>query len=309
MFGYLSLRCHDKFWEFELPLYGKIFSMRVFLPVRIITRSFGDFFRDGGIMLAGSLSYFFMMAVIPFSLFLIAMIGYFLGSRDDIARFLVGKLVAFFPSVTHEITDEFRRLISLKKTLGSFSAILYGFLSFQLYMALQNALAVVFKITTQRPFLIALLLAIFVVTLVMFLVLVSFGATTLVLMLRILRQSFPELQLGGVASLLVSYAIPFVLVLLTTAGIYKIFPHRMIRMSHAFCGALFTTLFLEIAKHLFTFYVSDVMHLGTMYGPLSAFIMFLLWVFYSWCIFLLGAEIVHNCAVMAPAAGLRAAKK
>ncbi len=35
-----------------------------------------DFFRDGGIMLAGSLSYFFMMMVVPFSLFLIALGGH-----------------------------------------------------------------------------------------------------------------------------------------------------------------------------------------------------------------------------------------
>ncbi|HAM51008.1 MAG TPA: hypothetical protein DCP92_10095 [Nitrospiraceae bacterium] len=34
--------------------------------------------------------------------------------------------------------------------------------------------------------------------------------------------------------------------------------------------------------------------MGTIYGPLSAFVIFLLWVFYSSCIFLIGAEVVHN---------------
>lgn len=36
------------------------------------------------------------------------------------------------------------------------------------------------------------------------------------------------------------------------------------------------------------------MRLGTIYGPLSAFMIFLLWVFYSSCIFLVGAKFVHN---------------
>jgi uncharacterized BrkB/YihY/UPF0761 family membrane protein len=40
--------------------------------------------------------------------------------------------------------------------------------------------------------------------------------------------------------------------------------------------------------------VVKVIKLGTIYGPLSAFVIFLLWVFYSSCIFLIGAEIVRN---------------
>jgi len=51
---------------------------------------------------------------------------------------------------------------------------------------------------------------------------------------------------------------------------------------------------MEAAKYIFTFYVVKVVRLGAVYGPLSAFIIFLLWVFYSSCIFLIGAETVHN---------------
>ncbi|MBI5188491.1 MAG: YihY/virulence factor BrkB family protein [Nitrospirae bacterium] len=54
------------------------------------------------------------------------------------------------------------------------------------------------------------------------------------------------------------------------------------KISHAFIGALFT------------WYVGTVMRFGTIYGPLTAFVVFLLWVFYSSCIFLIGAEVVHN---------------
>jgi membrane protein len=49
-----------------------------------------------------------------------------------------------------------------------------------------------------------------------------------------------------------------------------------------------------VAKHLFTWYVGTVVKMGTIYGSLTAFVVFLLWVFYSSCIFLIGAEIVHN---------------
>jgi membrane protein len=80
----------------------------------------------------------------------------------------------------------------------------------------------------------------------------------------------------------------------TITVVYILFPKSKVKLSHAFAGALFTTVFLEIAKHLFTWYVGTVVKFGTIYGPLTAFVVFLLWVFYSSCIFLIGAEIVHN---------------
>ena len=43
-----------------------------------------------------------------------------------------------------------------------------------------------------------------------------------------------------------------------------------------FQGALFATVFLEIAKHIFTWYVGTVVQFGTIYGPLTAFVVFLL---------------------------------
>lgn len=267
-------------------------------PLKIATKSILDFFRDGGIMLAGSLSYFFMMTVVPFSLFLIALIGHLLGVRDDVLKFLLGKLSGLFPNVTHEITDELKKLISFKKALGAFSVVLYGFLSFQLFMALQNALSVVFKIRKRRPFILSFLMTLIVVTFIMILLLVSFGATSLISMLKVLQSFFPDLKISAITRFLISYVVPFFLIFIAAAGIYKLMPHRKIAIPHAASGALFTTLFLEMAKHLFTFYVTDVVRFGTLYGPLSAFVMFLLWIFYSWCIFLIGAEIVHNCEAL-----------
>lgn len=267
-------------------------------PLKIVTKSILDFFRDGGIMLAGSLSYFFMMTVVPFSLFLIALIGHLLGVRDDVLKFLLGKLSGLFPNVTHEITDELKKLISFKKALGAFSVVLYGFLSFQLFMALQNALSVVFKIRKRRPFILSLLMTLIVVTFIMILLLISFGATSLISMLKVLQSFFPDLRISTITRFLISYVVPFFLIFIAAAGIYKLLPHRKIAIPHAAAGALFTTLFLEMAKHLFTFYVTDVVRFGTLYGPLSAFVMFLLWIFYSWCIFLIGAEIVHNCEAL-----------
>ena len=60
--------------------------------LRVAGKSFLDFFRDGGLMLAAALSYFSIMALVPFCLFLIAIFGYILGSHPEFYRFLSNRL-------------------------------------------------------------------------------------------------------------------------------------------------------------------------------------------------------------------------
>ncbi|MCK5506106.1 MAG: YihY/virulence factor BrkB family protein, partial [Thermodesulfovibrionia bacterium] len=59
-------------------------------------------------------------------------------------------------------------------------------------------------------------------------------------------------------------------------------------------GALLLTVLLELAKHFFTWFVKNLAYIGTIYGSLTTFILFLLWMYYLSCIFLLGGEFVNN---------------
>lgn len=262
----------------------------------VIFRSFVDFFRDGGFMLAGSLSYFTMMAIVPFCLFLVTIFGHFLGMHEGFLRFFSAKLVSFFPAITYKITEELRKIITYKG-LGSFTLVLYGFLSYQLFSSLESSVNMIFKVKAKRPFALSLVYSLLIVTLIVIFILVSFGATSAISMLRTLREFFPDLKISKITRFLIGVAVPFVLVFLTVATLYGFLPRHKIKAVNALSGALFTAVLLEAAKHLFTFYVKHVAKMGAIYGPLSAFMVFLLWVFYSSCIFLIGAEVVRNLGV------------
>lgn len=261
--------------------------------LRLIPKSFVDFFRDGGMMLAGSVSYFSMMALVPFCLFLITVFGYFLGHYPGLYEFLADRLTSFFPSITSGITNELGKLINFR-VIGTFSLVLYGVLSIQVFASLENALNIVFKVTKKRNFFWSIVLSLLIITFIILMLFISFMATTLIPLLEAFRNMFPDLKIGLISRMLIQYAVPFLTVFFMVTMMYVFFPRARVRASHAYAGAMFTTIFLEIAKHFFTWYVGTVMKLGTIYGPLSAFIVFLLWVFYSSCIFLIGAELVHN---------------
>ncbi|MBI5849153.1 MAG: YihY/virulence factor BrkB family protein [Nitrospirae bacterium] len=261
--------------------------------VRVIGRSVLDFFRDNGLMLAGSMSYFTMMALVPLCLFLVTVFGYFLGQYPDFYNFFIAKLAGFFPAVTQNITDDLTKIISYKG-LGKFSLFLYGVLSFQVFASMEAALNTIFKVKKRRHFVVSVIVSLVVVTLIIALLTASFAAASLIPLLKTLGSDFSGIRIGKITKFLLQFVLPFVLVLFSIMLLYVVVPKTRVALSSALRGAFFATVMLEIAKHAFTWYVINVAHFGKIYGPLTAFVMFLLWMFYSSGIFLIGAEIVHN---------------
>jgi len=264
--------------------------------LHIFVKSFIDFFKDGGLMLAGSISYFTMMAIVPFCLFLITILGYFLGHYPGFYEFFSTRLISFFPAITKGITKELDKLITFQG-IGAFSLILYGVLSFQVFSSIENALHVIFEVKQKRSFFWSVILSLLLVTFIIMMLFISFVATSLIPLLKTIKQLFPELRIGLITAFMIRYVIPFLMVFFTITVMYIFFPKTKVKISYAFIGALYATVFLEVAKHIFTWYVGTVVAFGTIYGPLTAFVVFLLWVFYSSCIFLIGAELVHNLII------------
>lgn len=259
----------------------------------ILLKSVVDFFRDGGLMLAGSISYFSMMAIVPFCLLLVAIFGHVLGENEKLVDFFTERLINLFPQITYEITNELKKLISYK-SIGLFTLVLYGLFSLQLFSSLEIAVNTIFKTKIKRHPLISILLSLLIITLILTFIMASFGAATAFTLLEALRKIAPELRIGKITGFLIAFVVPLILVFLTAIALYILLPVKKVRLKHAVQGAIFTAVLLEAAKYFFTFYVVEVAKFGAIYGSLSAFVIFLLWIFYSSCIFLIGAEIVHN---------------
>jgi membrane protein len=273
-------------------------------PFKLILRSMRNFYRDQGPTYAASLAYFFIVAVVPLILFTVTIFGYLLGESQEFITYFVDELIALFPSITVEITNELKRLITFKG-LGAASLIIYAMVSFQLYRAMYLSMQAIFKVIDRRPFYLNILFSFGVVCVFVFLMFVSFSASTMVPLLAAMDPYIPIIEMGSFVSFLVRYVFPLALVTLTAIFMYIVIPRRRIRFFHAFWGGLFTAVMLEAAKHLFTWYVLNVRNLGAVYGSLSAFVVFLLWIYFSSSIFLLGGEIVHNLTDPTPRVPVR----
>jgi len=268
-------------------------------PLRLLVRSIRDVYRDNGPTYAASIAFFFIVAMVPLLMFTITLFSYLLGESQEFLTYFVDELMSLFPSITIGMTNELRKIITYK-SIGAVGVVIYAFVSFQLYRAMHISVQVIFKVTDRRPLYLNVLYSLLVVSIFVFLMFVSFSVSTMIPLIQAIDQYIPLIDIGPTAVVMMRYVLPLFLVMFTSLFMYIVLPKRFIRFFHAFWGGLFTAVMLESAKHLFTWYVKNVRTLGLTYGSLTTFVVFLLWVYFSSSIFLIGGEIVHNLSEPLP---------
>jgi membrane protein len=93
----------------------------------------------------------------------------------------------------------------------------------------------------------------------------------------------------------------FVLFAIGGAALFHYVPNTHVRWRHALAGGLFVALGIAGAKRLLALYFSTVPTYSMIYGAFATVPIFLIWIYLSWVVVLLGAVI----AAYAPVAGTR----
>lgn len=91
-----------------------------------------------------------------------------------------------------------------------------------------------------------------------------------------------------------TFLLQFLPILSSMAGfflLYLLIPNRKVNWRHALSGALFAAICFELAKKGFAVYVVKIPSYQKIYGAIAAIPLFLIWMFLSWNIILLGATI------------------
>lgn len=97
---------------------------------------------------------------------------------------------------------------------------------------------------------------------------------------------FPGLQL-----------LPFVSTTLAFTLLYVAVPNCKVPLRSGFLGGIFAALLFELAKSGFGFFVSHFSSYTLVYGAFAAFPVFLIWIYLSWVIILLGVEVTRALSV------------
>lgn len=247
----------------------------------IFSRAYKKFNTDRCPLLASALVHATTFSLFPLILGLLSLSLYILGSSEGIIDRIMPIINQAFPAGIDEII---KNITALKQT--SIAVAIIGFVGFMwasasIFRALESTLNVIWKVKKDRPFLRKSLITIGSTSVVLFGLLGSF-------LLTIWGRTVGA---SGMAAFLPE--ISFVVSIFLFGLIYKFFPNRPVRWKEAFFGALFTGVFWELAKYLFSIYIVRVVDYSKIYGSLSAIVILFLWLYYTAYIFLFGAELSY----------------
>ena len=87
-------------------------------------------------------------------------------------------------------------------------------------------------------------------------------------------------------------SLPVLFEILAFMLLYMVIPNVRVRWQHALIGSVFATILFEIAKRAFAEFVVHYSSYQLIYGAIAALPVFLIWIYLSWIVILLGAIFV-----------------
>ena len=160
--------------------------------------------------------------------------------------------------------------------------------SLMLIRTIDNAFNRIWRVNTQRPWMMQFLV---------YWALLTFGPLSLGVGISFMVGSVQDSVLSSGAqqwtdALKTAARLAFMTVLLW--GLYRFVPNRFVPARQAFVGALITAFCLETARFLFTWYMGNFDGYRSIYGAFAAVPFFLLWLNLLWTLLLGGAVLTSS---------------
>ncbi len=86
--------------------------------------------------------------------------------------------------------------------------------------------------------------------------------------------------------------LPFILESLAFLLLYLVMPNVRVSLLHALVGAVVASALFELTKRGFSIYIVNFSNYEVVYGALSTLPIFLIWIYLSWIVALVGAQVV-----------------
>jgi membrane protein len=247
---------------------------------------------DNGFFLSSGIAFNILINLIPFILLLLALVGTYLYNDQEVLNHIRAYLRNVAPTLDPKIIGSLMDLIESRRIVGILGFVGLLWFSTWVFSSLRIALNIVFRVEKSRGMLRGIGIDLLMILLAGILLLVSMILSPVVTFLQGYQGQIP-VAIGPTIQWILKYLLPFFLTYCMFSLIYKIIPHKRVHFTSALQAAIFASLLWELAKHLFAWYVVHLAQYSFFYGSLSTLVIFVLWVYYSSTILVLGGEFAY----------------
>ena len=240
--------------------------------------------------IGAQLTYYLILAIFPFLIFLIALVSYTPITVEQAIRNMSG----FLPGETHKVMIGVLHQITTPKSNAfiSFGMIAAIWTASNGVMALVRGINKAYDKEETRPFWkvrgisVLFTLALALIILFSFIMLV-FGELLGDNLFRILGIRYPFKTVWNI----LRFVIPVITMLIVFICLYYIIPNKRLKFKEVIPGSFFCTFGWAVTSLLFSFYVNNFNNYARTYGSIGGIIALLIWMYWCSIIMLLGAEI------------------
>ena len=239
---------------------------------------------------AQALTYDTLLALVPLVIVVFAVVSGF-GGLEDLRRRLEELIlnnISASDEVRAAVGDYLRRVLLYVRN-GSFSALTVVILIYSVLSLLghiESAINQVFGSKVDRPFLGRLLTYWAALTLGPLLLGASFAITAALQNTGVVSA----IDKTGIAAGVVQ-ALPFFVTLVAFTALYIVVPNTHVKPSAAVFAAVVAGSLWNVAKLLYAAYATHALSTRNVYGSLATVPLFILWIYLSWLLVLVGAQL------------------
>jgi len=243
---------------------------------------------------AGSLTFTTVLALVPMLTIAFAIFTtfpLFNTFRKSLEAYFIQSLMP--QSIANTILGYLNQFANKASRLSAFGAAALIVTAVAMLMMIERVFNQIWKVKASRPF---------AQRIVVYWAVVTLGPLFIGASISVTSDLFTATD-GVVrnAPLLGTAYYTLISILLTTGAfalLYLAVPNRTIDWRDAVCGGLVAATAFEVAKRIFVVFIAKFPTYTVVYGALAAMPIFLVWVYVSWLIILLGAVIVAALPVV-----------
>ncbi|HET6380093.1 MAG TPA: YihY/virulence factor BrkB family protein [candidate division Zixibacteria bacterium] len=264
---------------------------------RIGRRAALGFLRHEALQNAGAMAYFSVLSLFQLLVLGVVVLSFFVG-QGEARDFVIERLVEATPLDPATIGEVIDAIIESRGGVTAIGLVFLVWGALGIFSAVSKGINAAFISAEPRPFVQDKLLGLLLMTITGLLALASvlIGIVTGILQ-NAAAEVLDRIPYGGLAVTAIGFLAPLLLIFAAFLALYRLVPNRPVTLAEVWPGALVATLLWTLLRIGFTSYATDVANYDSAFGPISAAVSLIVFLYFASVVVLLGAEVARASVV------------